>query len=235
MTQYRSRQGHAPLFIGMAKVEDANDKRVLNILQEPTELVLLIPVSSTITIDVEPIEIGAEYFVYGTSELFSSDRNDCLPMDFSPTSTRTAQRYLISILHRDPRNKALQVSRPVIPSSVSLRGTSDEPLSDVTKCFDLSELVRDCHYPIQNMPVAETPKKLADNGLVLRDYQKTSLQWLIDKENNPTGMGSSGELWTRMRGLSDEENSFFYCELTGSIVREIFDYRSDVDQKGEQA
>lgn len=231
---YQSRVGGEPLFLGVVKIEEP-DVRVLNILKEPTELVLSIPVNSMITIDVEveQIESGAEYYLFGTDELFCSKRNDYTPMDFSHTSTRTAQRDLMAMILRDPRNNALQVSRPAIPSSVSLRGTADENLGDVTKCFDLSELVRDCHYPIQNQPLAETPKCLADNGLILRDYQKTSLQWLLDKESNPTGMGSSGELWSRMRGLGGKEQGFFYCELTGSIVREIFDYHSDVDQKGE--
>ena len=173
---YKDRSGCDPLFLGIVKLEDP-DVRVLNLLKEPTELVLSIPVNdSMITIDVEPIEAGTEYYLFGTSELFSLDRNDYEPMDFSPTSTRSAQRDLMAMLVRDPRNKSLQVSRPLIPSSVSLRGTSQERLSDVTKCFDLSELVRDCHYPITNQPMAETPKRLADNGLVLRNYQKTSLQ-----------------------------------------------------------
>mmetsp|Transcript_32798 Transcript_32798/g.68981 ORF Transcript_32798/g.68981 Transcript_32798/m.68981 type:complete len:1630 (-) Transcript_32798:512-5401(-) len=227
---YQSRVGCDPLFLGVVKVEEP-DVRVLNILKEPTELVLSIPVSPMITIDVDPIESGVEYYLFGTDVFICPKRNDFTPMDFSPTSTRTAQRDLMAMLRRDPRNKALQVSRPVIPSSVSLRGTSEERLCDITKCFDLSDLVRDCHYPIQNQPLAETPKRLADNGLVLRNYQKTSLQWLLDKESNPTGMGSSGELWSRMRGLNGNGQSFFYCELTGSIVKEIFDYHSDVDQK----
>ena len=59
-----------------------------------------------------------------------------------------------------------------------------------------------------------------------------SLQWLLDKESNPTGIGSAGELWSRRRGLTrSSEQGFFYCDLTGSIVKEIFDYNSDVDQK----
>jgi len=171
--------------------------------------------------------------VFGAAELFCSERNDYLPMDFSPTSVRSAQRDLIEMLLRDPRNSRLQVTAPSVPTSVCLRGSgTNEALSEMTKCFDLSELVRDCHYPIQDQPLMDTPKRLADNGLVLRDYQKTSLKWLVDKENNPSGMGSSGELWHRMRGLGNNgNNSFFFCDLTGSICGDIFDYRSDVDQK----
>lgn len=119
------------------------------------------------------------------------------------------------MLRRDSRNSAFVVSEPVIPSSIVLQGTTDETLSDIVKCFDLSELVRDCHYPNQDQPLAD-PKRLSENGLVLRDYQKASLQWLIDKECNPTGIGSSGELWSRMRGL-DIDDGYFYYELTGSL------------------
>ena len=131
---------------------------------------------------------------------------------------------------RDQRNGSLQVTQTSIPSSVSLRGTSDERLGDTLKCFHLSELVRDCQYPISGMPAADTPVQLAKNGLVLRNYQKTSLQWLLDKESNSSGLGSAGELWCRMRGIGSDQ-SFYFCELTGSIIRDIFDYSKDVGQK----
>ena len=47
-------------------------------------------------------------------------------------------------------------------------------------------------------------------------------------------MGSHGELWSRMRGRGSggSDKSYFYCELTGTFAKEIFDYHSDVDQKG---
>jgi SNF2 family DNA or RNA helicase len=232
-SQYLSRAGCNPVFLGVVKIDEP-DVRVLNILKEPTELLIPILTDSSITIDDdddnEAVQPGAEYYLFGTSELFCPDRNDCTPMDFSPTSTRTAQRDLMSMLRRDGRNSAFEVFKPVIPSSVVLRGTTDETLSDIVKCFNLSELVRDCHYPIQDQPLAETPKRLSENGLVLRDYQKASLQWLMDKECNPTGIGSSGELWARMRGL-EVDDGYFYCELTGSLVKEIFNYNADVVQK----
>ena len=233
---YQARVGCDPLFLGIVKLED-EDVRVINILSEPSEFVLAIPSNNSISIDVEPIESGTEYYLFGTAELFCSERNDYTPMDFSPTSVRTAQRDLMAMLLRDPRNQAMQISKPSIPSSVALRGTSEETLSDIIKCFDLSELVRDCHYPISNQPQADTPKRLADHGLILRDYQKTSLQWLLDKEDNPTGIGSNGELWAMMRGRSASggDKRFFYCELTGTIVKEIFNYHSDVDQKDASA
>ncbi|KAL7550676.1 hypothetical protein ACHAWF_013896 [Thalassiosira exigua] len=229
---YDARYGFQTMYLGIVKLEDA-DVRVLNIMKEPTEFVLSIPVDDEASADAGQIEVGAEYYLFGTAALFSSDRNDCLPMDFAPTSMRTAQRDLMAMLLRDPRNRALQVTEPAVPSSVALRGTRDEALrlGDITKCFDLGELVRDCHYPILGMPSVETPKRLADHGLVLRDYQKTSLKWLLDKESNPTGMGSSGELWSRMRGLNVAgKQSFYYCDLTGSIVSDIFSYKSDINQ-----
>ena len=232
--QYLSRAGRDPFFLGVVKIEEESDDiRVLNILREPAELVISIPVDSIIAIDDEPIQIGVEYYLFGTAELFCPERDDCTPLDFSPTSTRTAQRDLISLLRRDARNGAFEVSRPVIPSSVALRGTSEETLSELVKCFDLSELVRDCHYPIQDRPLAETPTRLAESGLVLRNYQRTSLRWLIDKESNPTGIGSSGEIWSRMTGLGGgDDETYFYCELTGSLVKNIFNYHADVEQKG---
>jgi len=238
--EYEARLEQSPLFLGVVKTQDSSDVQVLNLLKEPTELVVIVPVSPSVRAgceddDVRTIEIGVEYYLWGAAELFSSDRNDCLPMDFSPTSVRSAQRDLIAMLLRDPRNSSLQVSSPSVPSSVCLRGSgTEEVLSQMTKCFDLSELVRDCDYPIQDQPLLETPKRLAENGLELRNYQKTSLKWLVDKETNPTGMGSSGELWHRMRGFDSNRNDqrdFFFCDLTGSILMNLFDYRSDVEQK----
>lgn len=229
---FNSRYGFSPVFMGVVTLE-APDIQALNVLREPTELVIAIPVDPATNSNAGTIEVGLEYYLFGAAELFSRSRNDDANMDFSPTSERTAQRDLMAMLRRDPRNQPFTVTEAHVPTSVSLRGTSEETLGEVVKCFDLSELVRDCHYPIENMPAAETPKLLADNGLVLRHYQKTSLQFLLDKENNPTGMGSSGELWARMRGVRRGRSvTYFYCELTGSIVNEIFDYRSDVGQGG---
>lgn len=234
---YGVRKEESPLFLGVVKPRDSHDVQVLNVLKEPTELIIIVPMNESMNeededTDTRAIESGVEYFLWGTMELFSSDRNDCLPMDFSPTSVRSAQKDLIAMLLRDPCNSSLQVSAPSLPSSVCLRGSgADEMLGQMSKCFDLSELVRDCNYPIQDQPLLDTPKRLADNGLELRNYQKTSLKWLVDKETNPTGMGSSGELWHRMRGFGgNDQHGFFFCDLTGSILSDIFDYRSDVDQ-----
>lgn len=185
---YQDREGFKTIFLGVVKIEEA-DIRVLNMLKEPTELVVSIPahcaedeVEVLGGVDIGGgVTVGAEYYLFGTSELCCPKRNDLLPVDFSPTSMRSSQRDLIAMLLRDQRNHALQVTSPSVPSSVCLRGQRDEEkrLGDIMKCFELGELVRDCHYPIEDMPSAETPKRLADNGLVLRDYQRTSLQWLL--------------------------------------------------------
>lgn len=45
--QYRSRKECEPVFMGVVKIEDDDDVRVLNILREPTELVISIPVNAT--------------------------------------------------------------------------------------------------------------------------------------------------------------------------------------------
>ena len=211
-----------PVFLGVVKVE-YSDIQILNMLREPIELVLMVPVSQLERMD---------YYLFGTSELFCSDRNDGLPMDFShTTSMRKAQRHLISMLLRDPRNESLQTSQPIVPASVELRGSSQDSVHTISKYFDLSELVRDCNYPIVNKPRAPTPKILAAKGLVLRDYQQASLQWMIDKENSTTELGFAGEIWSRMRSL-DGKCEFFYCQLTGSINRNLFDFRSDGCQGG---
>ena len=131
--EYQARLNKEPVFLGVVKARD-QDVMALTVLREPTELLISIPVSSSvISIDVESIEGGKEYYLFGTSELFCSQRDDDTPMDFAKTSTRTAQRALMAMLLRDSRNDGLQVTQAVIPSSVSLRGTSEERLGDIVK------------------------------------------------------------------------------------------------------
>jgi SNF2 family DNA or RNA helicase len=73
---------------------------------------------------------------------------------------------------------------------------------------------------------------MAAKGLELRDYQQTSLRWLLDKEKDSSGLGLAGELWHRLRFLDPSTCSdFFYCELTGSFVLDIFDFQTDIQQK----
>ena len=79
--QYLSRAGRNPLFLGIVKIEEPG-VRVLNILKEPTELIIPIPVDSIDKNDDNNIiRTGAEYYLFGTAELFCPERNDCTPMD----------------------------------------------------------------------------------------------------------------------------------------------------------
>ena len=233
--QFKERENDRPLFLGVVTLTAA-DILYINLLTEPTELVLVIPKEDVKYTANFEVESGKEYYLFGTSKLFSKEKEDILPINLTrvSSSVRNAQRELISILLRDPRNAYIQVSKPVVPNSVSTRGMGGEDESAVRKCFDLSELVRDCNYPIENQPAVETPKALADLGLELRDYQKCSLKWMIDKEQNPSGLGSAGEIWSCFRTLDADSSTrsyYYYCNLTGSIVQKIFDYRTDVQQK----
>ncbi len=224
--------GDRPCFLGVVCPNDDSEVQALNMLREPIELVCAIPIDGNV--DNHEIEItsGIEYYLFGTGYLFCPERNDYLPINFSHrTSVRNAQRQLMTMLLREPRNKCMQMTETNIPSSVNVRGTATEDTGAVVKCFDLSQLVRDCNCPIQDQPSAKTPQRLAEHGLVLRDYQKASLQWMIDKENDTTGLGTAGELWARMRPLDASNDGYFYSHLTGSIVRDIFKYATDVDQK----
>ena len=232
---FKKRENDGPLFLGLVTLTE-NDIVYINLLTEPTELVLVIPTDDIDYIADFKVESGKQYYLFGTPKLFSKKRDDSLPMNMTDraSSVRNAQRELISILLRDPRNAYMQVSQPYVPSSVNTRGKKDEDESAVRKYFDLNELVRDCNYPIEDQPSIETPKALADHGLELRDYQKCSLKWMVDKEQNPTGLGSTGEVWACFRTLDADSSTrsyYYYCNLTGSIVQKIFDYRTDIQQK----
>lgn len=118
-------------------------------------------------------------------------------------------------------NQGVLVSTPTLPSSIKLRGTDRNDLS-ASKCYDLSELVRDCNCDL-DLPQAETPSSLAEHGLKLRDYQKSSLQFMLDKEKEVQGLGLAEELWSRMYTL--DGGSYYYCELTGTFSHDIFDFQ----------
>ena len=230
--------------LGICPVRDHRDVQVLNLLREPEELILTVPMKETtsngvaavmahrtttttsfVDNNIPDIIVGNEYAIFGCTELLRSERDDLLPMDLSGhSSMRAAQKHLIGMLLHS--NQSIVITRPSVPSSVHIR--DEENVQQYAKCFDLSELVRDCNYPL-NMPKSPTPECLANNGLVLREYQQASLQWMIDKEQNLTGMGFAGELWSRMQFL-DGSDDYFYCELTGAIVKNIFDYKSDAEQ-----
>ena len=126
--------GCDPLFLGIVKVEEP-DVRGLNILRELTESVLSIPVNSTLVNDAESGSAGWSTIYLELLCSYVQKRNDYAPMDFSPTSTKTAQRDLIVMLRRDPRNNSLDVTQPMV-HSVSPQGTEEETLSEVIKCFD---------------------------------------------------------------------------------------------------
>ena len=242
--------------LGVCTVRDDHDGQVLNMLREPDEMILTVPMTKTksktttkhgtmmtddrtsnnsaAVFDIIPkLIVGEEYAIFGCTELFNPERDDVLPMDLSgQSSMRAAQKNLMGML--EYFNRSILITSPSVPSSVHLRGggggggVEENNAQQMTKCFDLSELVRDCNYPL-HMPQAPTPQCLADNGLVLREYQQASLQWMIDKEENGTGMGFAGELWSRMQ-LLDGSDDYFYCDLTGSIVNNIFDFKTDTKQ-----
>ena len=48
---------------------------MLNLLKEPTELVLSIPVEDGMAIDVEQNDVGLEYYLFGKKDLFSIECN----------------------------------------------------------------------------------------------------------------------------------------------------------------
>ena len=59
---YVQRASFNPIFLGVVRLRDDADIRVLNLLKEPTELVLSIPVEDVMAIDVEQNEVGLEYY-----------------------------------------------------------------------------------------------------------------------------------------------------------------------------
>ncbi len=73
-SHHHSWAGSNPMFLGVVKIEET-DLRVLNILKEPTELVIPIPTDSAITIDNddenEALQTEAEYL---TARLWTSVR-----------------------------------------------------------------------------------------------------------------------------------------------------------------
>lgn len=73
--EYEARKGRNPLFLGVVKTQDHSDVQVLNLLKEPTELVVIVPVGSVASasygdVDVRTIEVGVEYYLFGSIELF---------------------------------------------------------------------------------------------------------------------------------------------------------------------
>ena len=219
---YKQRE-FPPRFMGRVQLADEADVLALNMLLEPDELILAIPVGHHGQ-EFEP-QVGRAYEIYARMLLFDKARDDALPMENN--GVRDAQRSLFALLSSNDFNKEIIATRPSIPPTVKLRHNDN----NVTRCFDLAELVRDCNVDL-DLPKEPTPTFLAANGLELRDYQQSSLRWMLDKEKETTGLGLAGDLWHRLRFLdSSAPVDFFYCDLTGSFALDIFDYRTDAEQK----
>jgi hypothetical protein len=154
--------GTQPGLLGFVTPQDELDVQTLQLLCEPIELILPIPTdfnySSPLSQSLQNNQLVPmkEYAIFATGDLMAIDRDDTLPMDFSASSTRSAQRRLFQLLSKDLRQKAAVISVPEVPSSVRLRGTEDGNY-DAGACFDLSELVRDCNCPLE-APMAPTPE-----------------------------------------------------------------------------
>jgi hypothetical protein len=211
-----------PRYLGRIYAENDGDVMALNMLREPNELILTIPMDcADADIDIDSMEpkLDKWYGIFARQALFQKQRDDELPL---VAGVRSAQRRLFQLLIE--HNKDMLVSSPSLPPTVKVRTVPD------TRCFDLSELVRDCDVDL-DLPREPTPAVLAAKGLQLRDYQESSLRWMLDKETENVGLGLAGELWHRLRFLDAGSGEFFYCDLTGSWSLDIFDYRDDVDQK----
>ena len=205
--------------LGLMKLRDEMEVEAIQMLQEPQRLIFLVPLAGPERIN--DLQKGQDYAIFGTAELFAATRDDTLPMSFA--GTRGAQVRLYQMLLDDPRNHSIQVSQSHSPNSIRIRGETHNE-----NCFELGELVRDCICDL-GRPEAPTPPALSKQGLTLRQYQKQSLQFLLDKENEPTGLGFAGELWTRMQFL-DGSGEYFFCRATGTFAKEIFNFRSDADK-----
>jgi hypothetical protein len=222
VTVFKQREP-VPRYLGRIYAADHGDVLALNMLREPDELILTIPMDYTNAdgIDIDSMEPKPEkwYGIFARQALFQKQRDDALPL---AAGVRDAQRRLFRLLIE--HNKDMLVSSPSLPPTVKVRTLPD------TRCFDLGELVRDLDVDL-DLPREPTPAVLAAKGLQLRDYQESSLRWMLDKEMENAGLGLAGELWHRLRFLDASGGDFFYCDLTGSWSLDIFDFRDDVDQK----
>ena len=166
--------------------------------------------------------MGKTYGIFGRKGLFDPKRDDETPLERH--GIREAQRKLFQMLTKHESNSGLIVTQPSLPSTVRLRETD---VADHAQYFDLSNLARDTNVDL-DLPQEPTPAVL--KNVELRDYQKSSLRWLLDKEREDEGMGAAGELWHRLRFMDTDED-YFFCELTGSFSLDIFDYALDAEQK----
>ena len=205
-----------PRYMGVVHLQRREDVTAINLLREPDELVVVVPLTGSK--EREP-KIDSSYAIFARFALFDKDRDDKLPWK----GVREAQRLLLNLLLQNSDNAALTVRSMSIPNSVRLR-TNRKP-----SCFDLSELVRDCDVDL-DLPQEPTPAELANNGLQLRSYQRSSLRWMLDKEQEESELGLAGEIWHRLRFLDDSRTDFYFCDLTNSFALTISEYKADVQQ-----
>ena len=186
MSDFKSRES-PPRYLGRIQLLRDSDVIAMHMLREPDEHIILVPEGG----DVEPA-VGASYSVFARSCLFDKKRDDALNLD--KNGVRDAQRCLYRLLVASNQN--IVVAQAALPPTVKER-TQPKPT-----CFDLAELVRDCDVDL-DLPQEPTPPVLAKHGLQLRDYQKSSLRWLLDKEMEGSGLGLAGELWHRLRFMDE--------------------------------
>lgn len=229
-TMFRNREG-PPSLMGFVKPRDDGDLEALRILLQPGDpAICLVPVDpKNAACDVVVPDV--DYALYSRDALFDEDRDDSTPID---SDLRKAQRRLMALLLADRRNASVVISLAKVPSSVKLRGTTDDDNNDdedASRCFDLSRLVHDCNCDL-NLPKAATPARLADHGLELHTHQMASLRFMLDKEaeSSSFGMGLAGELWSRLY-FFDGRGTYYYCELTGAFSKNIFNYGAEAEQK----
>ena len=202
-TEYRNR-GDPPRLMGQVTLQNDQDAIALMMLQEPDELIVLVEHDDTSRSDstlwerTEP-KVGTQYSVFGRAELFDKTRDDEMPL--GSNGLRVAQRKLFDLLLAHSANGHMVVSRPHTPPTVRSRtnGVDNSHL----RYFEISELVQDCNMDL-DIPKEPTPESMVANGLVLYDFQQAALRWMLDKENEPTGLGTAGEFWWRLRyGCAD--------------------------------
>ena len=92
--EYENRQGCAPLFLGVVIVQDADEVRLLNVLKEPVELIVTIPINHSAESDSRELLIGSECYIFGAADLFCSDRDDQVPMDFGEYAIHSGRCHL---------------------------------------------------------------------------------------------------------------------------------------------
>ena len=145
------------------------------------------PDDDSVPVDAAPVPSQVHaWCVVALAALCDPNRDFALPLG---DPVRTAQRKLFALLLAHPDANALSVSRPSVPSTVRVRGstgnelqaTDNDETNTPSPLFGLPALVRDCNVDL-DLPQEPTPPVMARHGRELRDYQRASLRWLLDKE-----------------------------------------------------